>query len=124
MNDAASRLIDDEEDVVFVEDGERPFFRLRPAAHVIRGTLDLVHPIEHPTVMSIFSSPMKLRLPPPDQTLPGRSEAMPSVFYAVGHYRNGVLLAPLTAALMADLVLEDRERAELALVRPGRLANA
>jgi len=54
----------------------------------------------------------------------GRSETMPSVFYAVGHYRNGVLLAPLTAALMADLVLEDKERAELALVRPGRLANA
>jgi len=54
----------------------------------------------------------------------GRSETMPSVFYAMGHYRNGVLLAPLTAALMADLVLEDKERAELALVRPGRLANA
>jgi len=52
------------------------------------------------------------------------SETMPSVFYAMGHYRNGVLLAPLTAALMADLVLEDKERAELALVRPGRLANA
>ena len=54
----------------------------------------------------------------------GRSETMPRVFYAMGHYRNGVLLAPLTAALMADLVLEDKERAELALVRPGRLANA
>ena len=45
----------------------------------------------------------------------GRSETMPPVFYAIGHYRNGVLLAPLTAALMADLVLEDKERAELAL---------
>jgi glycine oxidase len=54
----------------------------------------------------------------------GRSDTMPSVFYAVGHYRNGVLLAPLTAALIADLILEDKERAELALVRPGRLANA
>jgi glycine oxidase ThiO len=54
----------------------------------------------------------------------GRSDSMPAVFYAVGHYRNGVLLAPLTAVLMADLVLEDKERAELALVRPGRLANA
>ncbi len=31
---------------------------------------------------------------------------MPRVFYALGHYRNGVLLAPLTAALMADLVLD------------------
>ena len=54
----------------------------------------------------------------------GRSETMPRVFYAVGHYRNGVLLAPLTAALMADLVLENKERPELALVKPGRLANA
>jgi glycine oxidase len=54
----------------------------------------------------------------------GRSETMPRVFYALGHYRNGVLLAPLTAALMADLVLENKERPELALVRPGRLANA
>ena len=53
----------------------------------------------------------------------GRSE-MPRVFYALGHYRNGVLLAPLTASLMADLVLENKEREELALVRPGRLANA
>jgi glycine oxidase len=54
----------------------------------------------------------------------GRSETMARVFYALGHYRNGVLLAPLTAALVADLVLENRERPELALVRPGRLANA
>jgi glycine/D-amino acid oxidase-like deaminating enzyme len=45
---------------------------------------------------------------------------MPHVFHAAGHYRNGVLLAPLTAALIADLVLDGRERPELALVRPDR----
>ena len=28
---------------------------------------------------------------------------MPHVFYATGHYRNGILLAPLTARLVADL---------------------
>jgi len=50
----------------------------------------------------------------------GRSSTMPHVFHAVGHYRNGVLLAPLTAALMADLVLDGRERPELALLRPDR----
>jgi glycine/D-amino acid oxidase-like deaminating enzyme len=43
------------------------------------------------------------------------------VFYATGHYRNGVLLAPLTARLTADLVLEGREGPELALMRPARL---
>ena len=53
----------------------------------------------------------------------GRSE-MPRVFYALGHFRNGVLLAPLTAALMADLVIDGKERSELALVRPGRLTTA
>ena len=50
----------------------------------------------------------------------GRSSTMRGVYYATGHYRNGVLLAPLTAMLMADLVLEGREGDELALMRPGR----
>ena len=51
----------------------------------------------------------------------GRSSTMRGVFYAVGHYRNGVLLAPLTAALVGDLVLEGREGVELSLTRPARL---
>jgi len=50
----------------------------------------------------------------------GRSSTMRGVYYATGHYRNGVLLAPLTAALIADLVLDGRERPELALMRPDR----
>lgn len=39
---------------------------------------------------------------------------------ATGHHRNGILLAPLTAELLADLVLEDRERAELKPFSPAR----
>jgi len=54
----------------------------------------------------------------------GRAPSMSGVFYALGHYRNGVLLSPLTAALVADLVLEGREGAELELVRPERLEPA
>jgi glycine oxidase len=50
----------------------------------------------------------------------GGSSTMRGVYYATGHYRSGVLLAPLTAAMIADLVLDGRERAELALVRPDR----
>jgi len=50
----------------------------------------------------------------------GASTTMRGVFYATGHHRNGVLLAPLTASLVADLVLAGRERPELALVRPDR----
>ena len=51
----------------------------------------------------------------------GPSSTHRGVFYATGHYRNGILLAPLTAALVADLVIEGREGPELALVRPARL---
>ena len=50
----------------------------------------------------------------------GPSSTMRGVFYATGHYRNGVLLAPLTATMLADLILDGRERQELALVRPDR----
>lgn len=51
----------------------------------------------------------------------GSSSSMPGIVYATGHYRNGVLLAPLTALLVADLVLENRARTELALTTPERL---
>ena len=51
----------------------------------------------------------------------GASSTLPHVFHASGHYRNGVLLAPLTASLVADLVVDGRERDELAMTRPGRL---
>lgn len=36
--------------------------------------------------------------------------SIPGVYYATGHYRNGVLLAPVTASIMADLV-ENRKPA-------------
>ena len=50
----------------------------------------------------------------------GRSSTSCGVYYATGHYRNGVLLAPLTALMIADLVLDGCERCELALARPDR----
>jgi glycine oxidase len=34
----------------------------------------------------------------------GPSPAHPAVVYATGHYRNGILLAPITARLIADVV--------------------
>jgi glycine oxidase len=40
--------------------------------------------------------------------LVARSAEHPAMVYATGHYRNGVLLAPLTAQLVADLILPDR----------------
>lgn len=50
----------------------------------------------------------------------GRSRALPSLMYATGHYRNGVLLAPLTASLVADALLDGRVDPILAPFAPER----
>jgi glycine oxidase len=62
-----------------------------------------------------------LRPATPDELpLIGASSTMRGVYYATGHYRNGVLLSPLTAKLIADLVLDDKRDPDLDLVRPER----
>ena len=43
---------------------------------------------------------------PDDLPLVGRSRVVPGLIYATGHYRNGVLLAPLTADLVRRLALD------------------
>lgn len=48
--------------------------------------------------------------------LPGH----PAVMIAGGHYRNGILLAPITARLVADLVAGRRPPLDLAPFRPDR----
>ncbi len=57
---------------------------------------------------------------PDDLPYVGRSEVMPGLIYACGHYRNGALLAPLTAALVRQLVQGDDTDPALAAVSPSR----
>jgi glycine oxidase len=53
----------------------------------------------------------------------GRSPAVPGVFYATGHYRNGVLLAPITAKLLGDAIADDRQDPGLAPFSPTRFGG-
>jgi glycine oxidase len=53
----------------------------------------------------------------------GRSQTLPNVVYATGHYRNGVLLAPLTAKLVADLLLDGRADPMLGPLSPQRFGH-
>ena len=66
-----------------------------------------------------------LRPATPDE-LPvvGPSARLPGLVYATGHYRNGILLAPLTAALVADLVLQDKHDPALGLMLPSRFGDS
>lgn len=73
---------------------------------------------------TLLSARVGLRPGSPD-TLPiiGWSEAVPGLMYATGHYRNGVLLAPLTAELVADAIIDGRCDEALALTAPGRFGR-
>ena len=42
------------------------------------------------------------------------------LMYATGHYRNGILLAPLTARLVADAMLDGTSRSAARAVSPSR----
>jgi glycine oxidase len=48
---------------------------------------------------------------------------MPGLVYATGHFRNGVLLAPLTARMVADLVLDNLEDPLLGATKPQRFGE-
>jgi glycine oxidase len=50
----------------------------------------------------------------------GPSSVVPNLVYATGHYRNGVLLAPLTAQLVADAMMDNRIDPLLSAVSPAR----
>lgn len=50
----------------------------------------------------------------------GPDEEVAGLFYATGHYRNGILLAPITAKLVADLIVENRASAILYNFSPQR----
>jgi glycine oxidase len=65
-----------------------------------------------------------LRPATPDE-LPviGPSASVPGLVYACGHFRNGILLAPLTAALVGDLVVEEKHDAALEVTTPSRFGN-
>lgn len=48
---------------------------------------------------------------------------VPRVFAATGHFRNGILLAPVTAQIMADLIHGHPSALDIRAFSPGRFRN-
>jgi glycine oxidase len=57
---------------------------------------------------------------PDDLPVIGPDPIVPGLFHASGHYRNGVLLAPITAQLIGDLVVDGKRDVCLAAFAPDR----
>ncbi len=53
----------------------------------------------------------------------GRSRIVTNLIYATGHFRNGVLLAPLTAKLVAGALLDRHDDPSLEAVSPARFGD-
>jgi len=74
---------------------------------------------------SVLSARAGLRPGTPDALpLIGWSNVLPRLMYATGHFRNGVLLCPLTAQVVADAVLDGATDAALTATDPHRIEHA
>lgn len=89
------------------------------AIHTLLGAAcELVPELEQARFGEVWSG---LRPGTPDN-LPilGADPDRPNLIYATGHYRNGVLLTPITAEVVADLILERPSRLSLSPFAPDR----
>lgn len=59
---------------------------------------------------------------PDDLPILGTTD-MPNVFAATGHFRNGILLAPITAKIMASLILSQPVQYEISSFSPARFGH-
>jgi glycine oxidase len=100
-------------------------FDERATAAGVRDLLDAACTlVPHLWKASFVEARVGLRPQSPD-SLPvvGRSQVVPGLIYATGHYRNGVLLAPLTASLVKTIVAQHGEDEALASLAPSRLGR-
>lgn len=57
------------------------------------------------------------------QPLLGQIEGMPAVIMAAGHYRNGILLSPITASIVADMLEGNKSKLSLSRFAPNRFTT-
>ena len=95
----------------------------RPTAGGVRALLNAATSWFPALENAVFAGARVGLRPGTDDELPvvGPSSTMPAVFYATGHFRNGVLLTPLTASLLSDLVIDGHEGPGMEMMRPDRV---
>ena len=60
---------------------------------------------------------------PDDIPVIGPSPRLFGLVYATGHFRSGILLAPLTASLVCDLILDQKHDPVFEQTSPARFGN-
>lgn len=101
---------------------EEAGFDERATAAGVRDLLDAVCEVApHAWTAGFTAARVGLRPATPDDLpIVGWSSAVPNLMYATGHFRNGILLAPLTAQLVADALIDNRVDPALERLAPAR----
>jgi glycine/D-amino acid oxidase-like deaminating enzyme len=96
-------------------------FDTRTTVEGVRGLIDAATELIPGLASAAFTGVRVGLRPASPDGLPILGESdIPGLVFATGHYRNGVLLAPLTAGIVADLVLEGRRHRHLDALSPAR----
>jgi glycine oxidase len=91
------------------------------AAAILRAAQALAPGLGALTLERVYAG---LRPAAPDhRPILGAAPELEGLFYATGHYRSGILLAPATAEAVADLVLEGRTALPVAGTSPARFGR-
>jgi glycine oxidase len=101
---------------------EEAGFDASPSADGLLGILQAVQRIA-PELRGARLGPTWAGLRPgtPDgHPILGPEPEMPGLIYATGHFRNGILLAPITALVVAELATDTKPRLDLSPFRPDR----
>ncbi len=61
---------------------------------------------------------------PDEQPVIGADSEVRGLFYATGHYRNGILLAPITGELIAKMIVENIASPLIEAFTPNRFRCA
>ena len=89
---------------------------------LLAGALELVPALASAPILELWAG---LRPGTPDRNpLMGRDPEVPNLLYATGHFRNGILLAPLTAAALGALAAGEEGPQVPEPFLPGRFAGA
>ncbi len=82
-----------------------------------RAALDLVPELENAKILEAWAG---LRPGTPDDLPILGATATPGYFVATGHFRDGILLAPITAKVMAQVIADQTPNLELSAFSPQR----
>ena len=85
-----------------------------------KAAINLAPALEHARVLEDWAG---LRPGTPDDLPILGATTLPGYFAATGHYRDGILLAPITAQVMAQLITREKSDHDISAFSPGRVQN-